>query len=335
MSKKALHTFLLDKSIQAAISAIEIYNKPDFKYREESFSILMVNAWELLLKAKIVKDKQKGFSVLYITDNEQSLKKDGTLKRKPTFKKNRAGNFLTIDIYEAIKRLALLDTNLRENIGLLTEMRDNSTHFFNHSKSFEFEKKLLEIGTATLKSYVEVVREWFKYDMTKYNFFLMPVSFFYPSEISAISLKKEGKQYANLLNYISKKEEEFPSNEDAKHHISLIVQTKFVKGSASEAVPVKYDPTNPKAISVTYGDPDKEFSNKYPWTFKDDLCPKLKERYKNFKPDKRFYEIKKPLDQNEKYCKSRYLDPKKKQGPCKKYYSTEILKELDKHYERK
>ncbi len=52
MSRKARHTYLLDKSVQAAISAIEIYNKPDFKYREESFSILMVNAWELLLKAK-------------------------------------------------------------------------------------------------------------------------------------------------------------------------------------------------------------------------------------------------------------------------------------------
>jgi len=43
---------LADKSVQAAISAIEVYNKPDFSYREESFSLLMLNAWELLLKAK-------------------------------------------------------------------------------------------------------------------------------------------------------------------------------------------------------------------------------------------------------------------------------------------
>ena len=50
---------LSGKSIQAALSAIEIYNKPDFKYREESFSILMVNAWELLLKAKIAADNSE------------------------------------------------------------------------------------------------------------------------------------------------------------------------------------------------------------------------------------------------------------------------------------
>lgn len=53
MSRKAGNEHLLEKSIHAALSAIEIYNKPDFKYREERFSILMVNALELLLKARI------------------------------------------------------------------------------------------------------------------------------------------------------------------------------------------------------------------------------------------------------------------------------------------
>jgi len=33
---KSRFQFLLDKSIAAAISAIEVYNKPDFKYREET-----------------------------------------------------------------------------------------------------------------------------------------------------------------------------------------------------------------------------------------------------------------------------------------------------------
>ena len=38
------------------ISAIEIYNKPDFKYREETFAILAINSWELLLKEKWLKE---------------------------------------------------------------------------------------------------------------------------------------------------------------------------------------------------------------------------------------------------------------------------------------
>ena len=49
---------LFDKSISVILSAIEIYNKPDFKYREESFAILIVNGWELLLKSKILKENK-------------------------------------------------------------------------------------------------------------------------------------------------------------------------------------------------------------------------------------------------------------------------------------
>ena len=39
-------------AIAATVGAIEIYNKPDFPYRSETFCILAINGWELLLKAK-------------------------------------------------------------------------------------------------------------------------------------------------------------------------------------------------------------------------------------------------------------------------------------------
>ncbi len=43
---------LVDRAIAATVSAIEIYNKPDFRYRAETFCILAINGWELLFKAK-------------------------------------------------------------------------------------------------------------------------------------------------------------------------------------------------------------------------------------------------------------------------------------------
>lgn len=55
MKTNPLYKGLLDKSIASMISAIEIYNKPDFQYREETFTILAINAWELLFKAHILK----------------------------------------------------------------------------------------------------------------------------------------------------------------------------------------------------------------------------------------------------------------------------------------
>lgn len=331
MSRKSKHSYLLEKSVQAVISAIEIYNKPDFKYREESFSILMVNAWELLLKAKILKDNSNNLTSLYVIDKERGLKADGTPKKNVCFKINRAGNFLTIDIYSALKALTL-DKVLRENIDLLIEIRDNAIHFFNDSKLFE--KKLLEIGTATLKSYVNIINEWFNYDLTRFNFFLMPISFFHPGDITSLSLSKEDKHHKNLLKYIANKEKEFPVTEIGNHNISLILETKFVRGTSTEAIPMKYDPTNPKAIAVKV-DSEEQFANKYPWSYTDDLLPKLKARYKNFKADTKFIKIKQKVDKNPNYCGERYLDIKRKKGILKKYYSPEIFKEFDQHYQKK
>ena len=53
MRKNKTFESLIDKSIGSMLSAIEIYNKPDFKYREQTFAILAVNSWHLLLKARI------------------------------------------------------------------------------------------------------------------------------------------------------------------------------------------------------------------------------------------------------------------------------------------
>lgn len=58
MSRKARCQYILEKSVHAALSAIEIYNKPDFKYREESFSppapasLTKCNSWYLIKKYK-------------------------------------------------------------------------------------------------------------------------------------------------------------------------------------------------------------------------------------------------------------------------------------------
>ncbi|MGJ3629304.1 DUF3644 domain-containing protein [Sphingomonas sp. MMS24-JH45] len=37
-------------------SAVETYNRASALYREETFAILMINAWKLLLKARIMRE---------------------------------------------------------------------------------------------------------------------------------------------------------------------------------------------------------------------------------------------------------------------------------------
>ena len=61
MDKKLINN-LLEKSQEAFLMAIEIYNKPTISYRLEGFAFFICNAWELLLKAKMI---QNGESIYF------------------------------------------------------------------------------------------------------------------------------------------------------------------------------------------------------------------------------------------------------------------------------
>ena len=330
MARKSKYSYLLEKSVNAGVSAIEIYNKPDFKYREESFSILMVNAWETLLKAKIVYDNNNDLKSIYSIDTS-ARKKNGEPYKRPKYKINRAGNYMTIDIFSAIKKLGLQE-RLAQNIELLVEIRDNAIHFFNESKLFE--KKVLEIGTASLKSYVQCANEWFSYDLTKYNFYLMPISFFHSYEMESFSIANEDEQHKNLLKFIEQKEKDYPSELNQKHNISLILETKFVRSKSIESMAVRYDNNDPNAITVKVS-AEQQFAAKYKWSFKDNLVPKLKETYEDIKFGKEFREIMRKIESDDKLCGKRYLDFISKKGTPRKFYSPNVMKEFDKYYKRK
>jgi hypothetical protein len=58
MYYRGSYRHLLKNSKSALLAAIEIYNKPQFAYRDECFVILLLNAWELALKALLSKSKE-------------------------------------------------------------------------------------------------------------------------------------------------------------------------------------------------------------------------------------------------------------------------------------
>lgn len=98
----------MDKSINSMLSAIEIYNKPNFSYREEAFAILAVNAWELVFKAFLLKKCSYKMDNLYIM--EPILKKNGEKSTRKKPKLNRAKNPMTIGLFEVIKKLKKKET---------------------------------------------------------------------------------------------------------------------------------------------------------------------------------------------------------------------------------
>jgi len=162
---------------------------------------------------------------------------------------------------------------------------------------------------------------------------LMPMSFFHLTDLQSGSVLSRNEQVNNVLRYFREVENKYPSD-DSSYKITLRIQTKFVKDYTTDnVIGVKYT-NNPDAPEVRVSE-ENIFKSKYPMTYSD-LVDKLKSRYVDFKPDQRFHAIKKGLEDRQKheerFCKINYLDVISKRGSQKKFYSTEILNEFDKHY---
>lgn len=321
---------LVDKSLQAAISALELYNKPDFRYREESFAVLMCTAWELLLKAKALKDGSEDFNLIVATRRE-SDPATGVATDVP--KLNRSGNPMTVGLnflaHRALERK--LDGYTKEclsNTELLIELRDNSVHLVNADVALA--ERVLAIGSASVKNYMSLAARWFDVDFSRYNFYLMPMSFYHGFEaIGSASVAPASEQTKRFLEYL----ESVDGSGDAasEHHILLRIETKIVKGKGADGVAVRWT-TNPSAPALQVR--EESLLETYPYDTAD-LVKKLKERYTNFKQDKAFQKYKKPLEDDPKYCRRRPYNPKRPKSGYKNFFSPEVFKVFDQHYTKR
>ncbi len=321
---------MLDKSVHAILSAIEIYNKPNFAYREETFSILAINSWELLLKARILQiDNNRISSIL---EYEKRQKADGTPSDKYYRKKNRVGNHVSIGILKAHDRLvndyaASIDPIIKKNLLALLEIRDNSIHFFN--KDFNLTKKIYEIGTANLKNYLNLVRQWFGVDLSEYNIFLMPIAFFRDvSRVAGITLNSQEK---NILNYVRSLEEGIDDDITKDFNLSLDIDIRLKKSQDARTQPVTISQS---ADAIPIKLEEENIRETYPWDYAI-LTKRLKNRYSDFKITKKYHSIRKRLSKSKRYCNERFLDPGNPKSPKKSFFNPNIIKEFDKHYKRK
>ena len=325
---KSRSRLMLEKSIAAMLSAIEIYNKPDFKYREETFSVLCINSWELLLKAQVLHLSNNKLNCLYKT--EFKILKSGKKATTSTIKKNRSGNPLSINLFEAYNIITRefglkIDKAVHDNLLALTEIRDNSIHFINNDINIAI--KIQEIGTASLQNYLHLVNEWFGNVLAKYNFYLMPISFFRDfNQASGISLNTKEK---NLLNYIRKVEEKYDQKEVSNYNLTLRIDLKFQKVKSTTGLPVTISPNDPIATIVQLSEED--ISDKYPWNY-DVLTTRCSKRYSDFKINTKYHKLRKKFELDQIYAYQRLLDPSNPNSSKKTFYNSNILKEFDQHY---
>ena len=159
----------------------------------------------------------------------------------------------------------------------------------------------------------------------------MPLSFYHDFDTAeSFSINHKTKQVQNLLKYIAIKENEMPSDAHSTYNITLKLETKLVRSSSTTDMLMKYG-DGPNAVEINLKDED--FKQRFPYEYKT-LTDKLKNRYVNFKCNAEYHQVRKRLEKKAKYCRERQLDPGNPNSLTKKFYSSEIIKKFDEHYER-
>lgn len=143
---------LVEKSKEAFCMAIELYNKPTIKYRVEGFSLFICNAWELMLKAYMI--RTFGEDSIYYKDNPQR----------------------TLSLENCVQKVFTNNKDpLRINLEKIIELRNTSTHFITE----EYEMVYVPLFQACVINFTEKMTAFHNVDMTAIvpqNFLTLSVS---------------------------------------------------------------------------------------------------------------------------------------------------------------
>ena len=315
---------LLDRAIAAMVAAIEIYNKPGFPYRTESFAILAINGWELLFKAKWLADNRNRASSLYVYETRENA--DGKKSKKKYVKRTDAGNPFTHSLSYLAKKLVedkKLDARAWDNIQVLLELRDSAVHFYNQSPAVRV--RLQEIGAACAKNFATAVHDWFDRELSEFELHLMPLAFVdLPTNMDGFLLNAEEKNFLSFLEALDKPQ----ADPDSPYSVTVNIELKFTRSKAKDALAAQItnDPNAP-AVRLT----DEQIREKYPWDYQK-LTEECAKRYSDFKQDKTYHAVRKGLMSDSRLGTIRFLDPGNSKSQKKPFFNPNILNELDKHY---
>ena len=230
---ESLQEKLLEKSKEAFMLSIEIYNKPSIKYRIEGFSFFICNAWELMLKAHMI-NKFGEDSIYYKDNTDRTLSLENCIKKVFTNEK----------------------APLRLNLEKIIELRNTSTHFITE----EYEMLYIPLFQACVFNFIEKMQEFHSIDMTEIvpqNFLTLAVSMksLNESEIRA----KYPEQIAEKI--ISTSEKIAPLIEENNHAFAIRIEHHHYitkdKSKATEVLYIDKNAENSAAILKELKDPNE------------------------------------------------------------------------------
>ena len=254
MNDENLINKMIDKSIESFLLGIEIYNKPTIKYRTESFAFHICNAWELMLKAHLI--KTQGLKSIYYT------------------KKNKKG---TIQLKTALGRIITNKIDpVRKNLEDVIELRNTSTHFIIE----DYNKIYVHIFQSCAYNYYNFLEKYFKSNISQIDL-----------DFILLITPKNNNNYLNLSNFdntIINKFIEVKNNIEEKtmnnksENYSVNINYMFTIGNQK----INIDPNSKNVVSIP------NFNDLYPLRQKE-VCIEINKQLKEMGITKNFrqYEL--------------------------------------------
>ena len=230
---------LVTNSQEALMAAVEIYNKPTLQYRDECTVILLLNAWELLLKAILAKHER---TIYY---PEKTTQPPRTLSWSDAFP--NAEEFFP----QTVSGLAT-----RRNLDLLGSYRDKAVHFYNQE---DISLVMHSLSQTAIVNFRDVLLGVFDTDIAdQMNWRLLPIGIRPPIDvISFLQEAPQGDVASAMGTYLTELWEAAAelkaTNEDSGRLLTVFnIKLESVKkiGDADAVVAVDNDPMRDHMATV-------------------------------------------------------------------------------------
>jgi EC042_2821-lke REase/Protein of unknown function (DUF3644) len=332
--RRRLARALAANARSAMFAAVEIHNKPVFQYRYEVCTLLVINAWELALKAYIAQDLK----------SVRLIKKDGTTK--PFVECVACVSSKLGKTFEAVK----------QSLEILYEYRNKVAHFYQDDLGIV----ILGLLKSSVLFFGDFMEEQFGIRLyEEANLILLPIGFNKPmspldflsnqsaakecsDEVkaflesikkSAESLQKQGISDSIVVNYtIGLVNESRIKNAD----LTAAINNALPQGNVISIYNVisAANLTNDPAAKLLRLSEESIFNEIFTESYYD-VIRMAKERFSDFSQNAEFHRIMGELKENPNLAKRRLLNPKNPEGSAQTFYAKRILDELAKHYTAK
>lgn len=229
---------LLDKSQEAFLLSVELYNRPTIRYHVEGCAFFLCNAWELMLKAYII--KERGERSVYYKDNGDR----------------------TINISRCVEIVMTnSDDPMRANLEKVIDIRNTSTHFVTD----EYEIYYGPLLQVCVKNFDDKIRELHGIevcDRIPEDYLVLSVrkGIVDPEKVRAKYSPEVAEKLLTMGNSLSVA--------DGDPRYSGYYETSFVLTKNPEKADLAVRYSNDASAGISVVKEMQDFHNKYPFTTK-------------------------------------------------------------------